>query len=76
MRNWSKEFNALPKEIRAIGAAMECRTRIQHLKFEKLRLKKHYTQSCEEINEHIRNCEAGLRRLDSPCNATEQRGII
>ena len=63
-RNWSKEFNALPKGMRIIGAAMEAKTRIQHLLFEKKRMRKRYLQSCQEINEHLKNCEEMLRGLE------------
>lgn len=66
LRDWSAEFNALPPEIRTIGAAMQLRTRIQHLKFEKARLKRRYTQSVAEINDHIKNCEHSLRQLEKP----------
>ena len=61
--DWSKKFNALPKEIRIIGAAQEAKTRIQHLNFEKDRLKTSYRQSCAKINDHIKNCEKWLRDL-------------
>jgi predicted RNase H-like nuclease (RuvC/YqgF family) len=60
----SELFNALPKRTRTIGAAMECQTRIQHLRFEKDRLKKRYQQSVKEINEHIRACDRALARLE------------
>ena len=33
---------------------------IQHLNFEKNRLKKRYAQSITEINSHIKNCERDL----------------
>lgn len=64
MTNWSEKYNALPRDVRRIGAAMESRTRIQHLNFEKERLKKRYRQSLAEINDHIKNCEDWLRCLD------------
>ncbi|MCP3961345.1 MAG: hypothetical protein GY719_26150 [bacterium] len=72
-RDWSAEFNALPLEVRTVGAALEFRTRIQHLKMEKRRLKKRYRQSCREIDDHIRNCERALRDLErrEPAGATE-----
>jgi len=61
---WSDRFNALPKDIRTIGAAMEARTRIQHLGFEKDRLKKRYIQSLNEINAHLISCKKWLRELE------------
>jgi hypothetical protein len=60
---WSDKFNELPTEIRTIGAAMECQTRIQHLKMEKRRLKSAYQKSCAEINDHLKNCEKNLNQL-------------
>lgn len=65
-RDWSKDFNALPDEVRTIGAAMEAKTRIQHLTMEKERLKHRYDQSVSEINDYIKNCEQWLRRLEAP----------
>lgn len=61
MSKWSEQFNKLPKEVRHIGAMCEAETRIQHLNFEKKRLKARYAQSIREINEHIANCEKWLR---------------
>ena len=66
--DWSAEFNALPKDVRTIGAAMECRTRIQHLRFEKDRLQKRHKQSLSEINEHIKSCEDALARVCHTCD--------
>lgn len=43
----------------------EAELRIQHLNFEKERLKKRYLQSVREINDHIKNCE---RSLSTPHN--------
>lgn len=62
--NWNEKFNALSPEIRKIGCAQEAQLRIQHLNFEKSRLKKRYTQSVAEINEHIKNCEKTLVELE------------
>lgn len=66
--NWSEIFNNLSPEIRLIGCAMEAQLRIQHLKFEKDRLKKRYSQSLIEINEHIKNCEQQLKKLEKEIN--------
>jgi hypothetical protein len=65
-RDWSKEFNALPEDVRTIGCAMEARTRIQQLEMEKDRLKKRYRQSVGEIDAHIENCRVWLHKLEAP----------
>ena len=65
-RDWAKEFNALPEEVRTIGCAMEARTRIQQLEMEKVRLKKRYRQSVGEIDAHIENCRVWLHKLEAP----------
>lgn len=62
--NWSGKFNALPIEVRTIGAALSSQQRIQHLNFEKARLKRRYRESLAEINLHIKNCEEHLARLE------------
>ena len=61
MRDWSKEFNKLPKEVRIIAGAISCRENIQYLNFEKRRLKSRYTQSLKEINDHIKNLESWMK---------------
>ena len=71
MRDWTKEFNALPKEVRTIGSAMEAKTRIQHLNFEKDRIQKRYRQSLDEINKHIKSCEDWLLRLEDEMSIFE-----
>jgi hypothetical protein len=43
--NWSEKFNSLNPEIREIISCSETKLRIQHLNFEKTRLKKRYNQS-------------------------------
>lgn len=69
--DWSALFNDLPFDIRKIGAAMETKTRIQHLLMEKSRLKSRYQKSCAEINDHIKNCEQTLIRYSKERNQTE-----
>lgn len=71
MIDWSAEFNALPYNVRRIGAAMEAKTRIQHLIIEKNRLIKRHKQSLAEINDHIKNCERGLERLERELKESE-----
>ncbi len=64
MRDWSKEYNALPMEIRVICSAQEAGLRIQHLNLEKERLRKRYRQSCGEINNYIKTCQKWLKGLE------------
>jgi len=63
--NWSEKFNSLTPEIREIISCSETKLRIQHLNFEKTRLKKRYNQSLSEINDHIKNCEDWLNRFEN-----------
>jgi hypothetical protein len=65
-RDWSKDFNSLPEDVRTIGCVLEARTRIQQLEMEKERLKKHYRQSVDEIDGHIENCRVWLHKLEVP----------
>lgn len=67
-RDWSKDFNALPDEVRLIGCAMEARTRIQMLEMEKDRLKKSYRRNIGEIDAYIENCRVWLHKLEVPNN--------
>jgi len=76
MINWSEKFNALPDDVRRIGAGLEAHLRIQHLNFEKDRLKKNYERSLREINAHITNCKEWLKRLESEHNAATAEGSI
>jgi len=55
MSKWSDRWNELPYEIRHIGSMTDAELRINQLLIEKARLKKRYTQSCDEINAHIKN---------------------
>ena len=61
MSKWAEAFNALPYEIRHIGAMCEAEMRINQLKMEKDRLKRAYERSLSEINGHIKNLEDYLR---------------
>jgi len=73
--SWSQAFNALPDEVRTIGVATEIRTRLQHLMFERDRLKKAYDASLADIRSHERNLEASLRRLGyAPIATTPDAG--
>ncbi len=71
-RDWSKDFNALPDEVRLIGCAMEARTRIQMLEMEKDRLKKSYRRNIGEIDAYIENCRVWLHKLEAPNDKVEQ----
>jgi hypothetical protein len=62
--DWAEMFNGLPREVRRISTALECKTRIQHLNMEKDRLKRRHAQSVKEINDHIANCASHLRQLE------------
>ena len=55
MSKWSDAFNALPMDVRHVGAMCECEMRINQLILEKDRLEKRYSQSLIEINDHIAN---------------------
>ena len=69
-REWSDKFNALPKEIRLIGAMCQTEMRIQQLGMEKARLVIRHSQSMKEINAHIKNLEDWLKnegRGVEPC---------
>ena len=72
-RDWSKDFNALPDEVRLIGCAMEARTRIQMLEMEKDRLKKIYRRNIGEIDAYIENCRVWLHELEVPNARAEAR---
>lgn len=61
--SWSQAFNALPYETRTIGIALEIRTRLQHLDFERRRLKAAYRLSLSKIRDHEKNLESALRIL-------------
>ncbi len=63
-RDWSKEFNALPDDVRLIGRAMELRTRIQHLKAEKDRLLRLFKSGSNQIDDWMHNCIESLKELD------------
>jgi len=76
MINWSEQFNALPDDVRRIGAALESKLRIQHLEMEKDRLKRNYDRSVREINAHIANCEKHLLDLETELNAATPEGSI
>lgn len=66
--DWSAKFNALPFEVRTIGSALEAKTRIQMLNFEKDRLKRRSIQSLKEINTYIKNCEKYIQELEAQEN--------
>jgi hypothetical protein len=63
---WAESFNALDDHTRTIGVAMEIKVRLQHLQFERDRLKKAYDRSLFEIRQHERNLVDSLKRLGNP----------
>lgn len=58
---WTEKFNSLPDEIRHIACASSAFDQINHLKREKMRLKKRYDQSIGEINSHIKSIESDIK---------------
>lgn len=62
-KSWSIAFNSLPDEVRTIGVAMDIKTRLQQLYFERKRLKEAYDRSLSKIREHEKNLHSSLRRL-------------
>lgn len=65
-REWSEAFNKLPANVRVFGQAIEIRVRLQHLYFERDRLKKAYERSLREIRQHEKNLHDSLKRIGSP----------
>jgi hypothetical protein len=61
----SEMFNNLPFEIRKICCAVGIRERMQHLTFEKRRLKSAYNKSVREIDAHMRNLQSSLDQLEN-----------
>jgi len=66
MKPWREAFNSSPDEVRKVGCAMDIQTRLQHLHFERQRLKEAYDSSLRKIREHEVNLLSDLRRMGSP----------
>jgi hypothetical protein len=64
-------FNNLPDDTRKIYVAMEIKLRMQHLTFEKRRLKSAYNKSVREIDAHMRNLQSSLGKLERELSATQ-----
>ena len=64
MRNWTKEFNALPANSRLIASAVGMEGQINGLKRERERLTQRYKQSQKEITGHIKNIERVIKALE------------
>ena len=60
MKDWSKEYNNLPREVRHISGMVNTQMRINQLRIDNDRITKHYRKCIAEINEHIRNLEKWL----------------
>ena len=57
---WNKAIDESDKYWEQEMYIRSIKLQIQHLNFEKNRLKKRYAQSITEINSHIKNCERDL----------------
>lgn len=66
MTKWADKWNALPLEIRHIGAMVSIEDHINHLLVERERLKNRYQQSVREIDHHIETLKSELRKGDEP----------
>ena len=60
----SQAYNRMPETARIIAGRVIAETRIQHLEFEKARLRKAYERQMGEINKHIRGIEKFLEKGD------------
>lgn len=60
MSKWADRYNQFPPDVRHVGAMLECELRIQHLIFEKKRLRARLKQSIKEIDDHIKYCQQTL----------------
>ena len=63
---WVDAYNALPDMDRKIGQAMEIKVRLQHLDFERDRLKSAYDRSLADIRAHEKNLLRSLDDLGDP----------
>jgi hypothetical protein len=69
--NITDAFNNLPADVRKIYIAMEIKVRMQHLTFEKRRIKSAYNKSVREIDAHMRNLQSSLDKLECELSATQ-----
>jgi hypothetical protein len=65
-QGWAEAFNALDDHARTIGVAMEIKVRLQHLQFERERLKKAYDRSLDDIRAHEKNLISSLKAMGTP----------
>lgn len=63
LKPWRDSANALPAEVRKHHTALEIGTRLQHLHFERERLKQAYDSSLAKIRSHEKNLIRSLREL-------------
>ena len=62
MSEWADKWNALPFEIRCIGAMTDIELRINQLLVERARTEKHYRAHIKEIDAHIKHLRQELER--------------
>ena len=60
----SQAYNRMPEEARVIAGRVIAETRIQHLYFERERLRKAYDRQMGEITKHIRAVEQFIIKGD------------
>lgn len=71
MKDWTKEFNAQPNNVRIIMSAIGMENQINGLKCERERLKARYVQSQKEITDHIKNIRNGLKEMEKKSNDSQ-----
>lgn len=69
MDDWSKRFNALPKEVRFIACAVGHQQRIRDLERDKKRIKANCASECVELDELIKRIQKGIDDIPSPPEA-------
>lgn len=66
LKPWRDAFNSQEDGHRHIGAALEIGVRLQHLHFERERLKAAHRKSLAEIASHEKNLISRLRAFGAP----------
>ena len=62
MKDYSKEYNTLPREVRHIAGMVNTQMRINQLRIDRDRIIKHNKALIREVNEHISNLEKWLQK--------------
>lgn len=65
-QKWADAFNALPDEVRRIGAAEEAMVRLQELHFRREELCKAYDRALREIGEREKLIVSHINQLGEP----------